>query len=71
MSSQYVLEDEDKIYLNGYDTENETLFSNRPGRTIADLEKYGIGKNLEYDVFFYNHKIPFEYKIRKVNNQSC
>ena len=66
-----VTADDDKIYVNGYETENQTIFSNRPGRTLVELEKYGIGKNLEYDLILFNHQIPFEHKFRKVNSMGC
>lgn len=29
--------DDDHIYPNGYEAENETIFSNRPGRTLVEL----------------------------------
>ncbi len=51
--------DDDNVYLNGYESENETVFSNRPGRAIMDLDKYAIGKNLEYEISLYNHQIQF------------
>lgn len=37
LKSISVQADDDNVYMNGYESENETVFSNRPGSAIMEL----------------------------------
>ena len=40
----------DQIYDNGYEVDNEVVFANQQGEGVIELSKYGIGKNIAYEL---------------------
>lgn len=47
---QFDISSIDQIYDNGYEVDNEVVFANQQGEGVIELSKYGVGKNIVYEL---------------------